>query len=60
MSKKLQVTVVFEFNNVSDPNGELADAIVDELTMDCTRFEEAYNADCVFVADAEIVEENKA
>lgn len=58
--KKLQVIVVFEFNNVGDANGELADAIVDELTLDCERFEEVYNADCVFVADAEIIEEDKA
>lgn len=54
--KALRVTVVFEFDNIKDPNGEQADRIVQELTMDTEVWRTQYGAGATWVDEVEVVE----
>lgn len=56
MGKALQITVVFEYANVSDPNGELANVIVDGLMHSVEAWRAEHDADAAWIDDARIRE----
>lgn len=56
-TSKLQVTLVFEFYGIANPNGEKADDVIDTLTEECSRFKSDYGSPTIFVAEAEFVQE---
>lgn len=56
MSKALQITLVFEYANVSDPNGELANVIIDGLMHSIETWRAEHDADAAWIDDARIRE----
>jgi hypothetical protein len=57
MKKVLRVVVVFEFNEVSDPDSLAADRIVDALTDATEEYRIEHGATDVFVDEVEAVED---
>jgi hypothetical protein len=50
-SGKLRVVVVFEFENISDPDSPEADAVVQAITEDCETMQVAFDANGCWVDD---------
>ena len=47
----MKVIVVFEFENIEDPNSPEADAIVQAITEDCETMQVAFDASSCYVDD---------
>jgi hypothetical protein len=56
MGKALQITVVFEYSNVADPRGELANVIIDGLMHSTETWRAEHDADAVWIDEARIRE----
>lgn len=60
MSRSMRVTVVLEFDNVQNIENEVADIIIQNITASTDEMAEVFNADSVWVDNAEIyIEQNK-
>lgn len=58
--KALRVTVVFEFDGIGDADGQQADRLVQELTMDTETWRTQYGAGATWVDEVEVVEAEDA
>jgi len=58
--KALRVTVVFEFEGIDDADGQQADRIVQELTMDTEVWRTQYGAGAAWVDEVEVAETEEA
>ena len=54
MSKSMRVTVVLEFDNVHSTESEIADIIIQNITASTDQMAEVFNADAVWLNEAEI------
>lgn len=54
MSRSMRVTVVLEFDNVQSTESEVADIIIQNITASTDEMAEVFNADAVWVDNAEI------
>lgn len=54
MSKSMRVTVVLEFDNVHSTESEIADIIIQNITASTDQMAEVFNADAVWLDEAEI------
>jgi hypothetical protein len=54
MSRSMRVTVVLEFDNVQSIESEIADIIIQNITASTDEMAEVFNADAVWVDNAEI------
>ena len=54
MNRSMRVTVVLEFDNVESTESEIADIIIQNITASTDEMREVFNADAVWLDDAEI------
>ncbi len=54
MSRSMRVTVVLEFDNVQNIESEVADIIIQNITASTDQMAEVFNADAVWIDNAEI------